>query len=232
MKDSTAAIAVRDASTLPVPLRNALAGWATSPKRCYGSLPVLRVDRILKLEDSPTLLQIKTHIDEEQALMAVTLAIDELSDFVNIGTKMTPIQKAMAAKLVLGRFWYFRMEDIKGCFYDRLTKERVFTLDGQTILRWLGEYDLERDRACEDEAVAEKSKAEAKGGVSYDEWLSALESAASKGDTGAKDTLDTHRKLMEDLRKSPTEEQLRKKEMDFRIFKHNYLKTRVRDKNI
>lgn len=186
---------------------------------------MLSAGKIIRRE-SPTLRQIREYKDDAQLLMIISMAINEICDFVNVGVKMSPSQVAMTAKLVASRFWYFKMEDIKSCFYSRLTTEKVYTLDGQTIMRWLGEYDLERDNACEDAAVADKGEAEAQGGVSYNDWLAALKAEAASGNKNAAESLAMHNRLLEDLRNSPTEEQLRKKEIEFRIFKHNYLKSK------
>lgn len=209
---------------LPAETRIRMKEWRESPRKSYDSLPDVISHKEILESDSPTLSQIRRHVGAENAEFVVSMAIEDVNRMFRRDRRMEDCDIVFTAKAILRRYWYLKPEDIKKCFNGRRPKQ--FVLEGDSFLSWLGEYDLERDNACEEAAMADKAGAEAQGGVSYDDWLAALKAEAASGNEKAAESLEAHNRLLADLRHSPTEEQLRKKEMDFRIFKHNYLKSK------
>lgn len=210
-----------DFKNLPAKTQDMLKEWRLSPKKSYDSLPTLRVDKILS-NDSPVLAQIKNYVGEPNAIMAISIAIEEVANLVNVGKEMSPRQVATTAKMILKRFWYFKMEDIKSCFYSRITEEKIYTLDPSTLLRWLGEYDLRRDNTCEDLAEREKREDSAKQATTYNAWVDALKQRAQSGDKEAQETLDSHLDFKARLSRCKSLSEEREKEIQFRIFKCKY----------
>lgn len=192
--------------------------------RCYESLPTtISQSEIIRL-DAPLLSNIKNYVGEANAIMVLSLAITEISDLVNVGKQMSETQIAKTAKQILKRFWYLKVEDIKKCFHEKITNEKLFTLDGQTIIRWLGEYDLKRDNVCEDIATNEGKKQDSSTGtISHSVYLAMLEAKANAGDESAKKTLAECQKRA----KSLTPDDIRKRETEYWLYKYKYLK----DKN-
>ena len=75
------------------------------------------------------------------------------------------MQIAMTADVILQRFWYLKLEEIKKCFRDAIVNEKVYErLDGSVFLGWLLKYDMERTdiamQISENEAKAQVAESE------------------------------------------------------------------------
>jgi hypothetical protein len=70
-----------------------------------------------------------------------------LQDFFNVTVKMNPAQIAETAEIILEKFYFMRLDEIKLCF--RRAKagdygELYNRLDGSVIIGWLNLYDRQR----------------------------------------------------------------------------------------
>jgi len=70
-----------------------------------------------------------------------------LQDFFNVTVKMSPGQISETAEIVLEKFYFMRLDEIKLCF--RRAKagdygELYNRLDGSVIIGWLKQYDAQR----------------------------------------------------------------------------------------
>lgn len=211
---------------LPTLKRERLDSWRKLPSQSYETTPVLSINDIINLE-TPTLGDIKNYIDPMQAEMVIGLAINEICNFVNVGQQMSSPQKALTAKLICKRFWYFKPEDIKACFYERLTNEKLYILDGQTFLRWLGEYDLKRANACEDEAIGNNiGYKQDDNAISHAVYKKMLESKATAGDKDSIEKLSLYKRRESIKTPWPIE-----KEQEYRLFRHKYIMKKEADEN-
>lgn len=94
---------------------------------------------------TPTIAKIKNKISEADIRALLTIAVGEVCNFFNVGKNMNDIQVAMTVDLIIDRFWYFKLEEIKYCFRRAMMREKLFDrLDGNIIIGWLSEYDSER----------------------------------------------------------------------------------------
>lgn len=68
-------------------------------------------------------------------------------DFFNVTVKMNPAQIAETAEIIVEKFYFMRLDEIKLCF--RMAKagdygELYNRLDGSVIIGWLKQYDAQR----------------------------------------------------------------------------------------
>ena len=62
---------------------------------------------------------------------------------------MNDVQVALTADLIIDRFYYLKLEEIKLCFRNAMASGKIYDrLDGNIILGWLNEYDAQRDVNC------------------------------------------------------------------------------------
>lgn len=167
-------ITLRNKTPLPPVTIQRLQEWRKSPRLSYDSLPdVISHAEIFKSE-SPTLAQIKNRIGLAQAVMVVSLAINEVNMMFRANRRMTAEEVALTAKRIVNTYWYLKPEDIKKCFNSPRPKQ--FVLEGDSFLSWVAEYDLRRDNACEDDAHNGKALANTEGAVTYEEYKKNLPS--------------------------------------------------------
>lgn len=115
--------------------------------------------------DSPNLATIKNKASLCDAQALISLAICEVCEFYNVKQSMNDVQIAMTADVILERFWYLKLEEIKKCFRDAVVTEKVYErLDGSVFLGWLLKYDMERTdiamQISENEAKAQIAESE------------------------------------------------------------------------
>lgn len=153
---------------LPVQTKTLMSGWQTSPKNCYDSLPdVISHEEILK-SPSPTLSQISHYIDENQALIVISMAINEVNSLFRPDRRMDKLDVIATARAILRRYWYLKPEDIKKCFTG--PRPKSFVLEGDSFLAWLAEYDLKRDNACESAGIEPIEATPSEDAISFEEW--------------------------------------------------------------
>lgn len=178
----------------------------TEQENYYDSLPVPTIEQGLRLK-TPTIAQMQRLRPKSGSAIAHLLlvcAVNELAQFFNVGKTLDETQLNFTAKLIIERFPYFRLEEIKACFHRAMLREQLYDrLDGNIILRWLSQYDQERTQAAIDLSAqldAERlraASAPAPDAISFEQYIAALQAAADNGDTDATEQLVIIRKLSE-----------------------------------
>lgn len=148
------------------------------------------------------------------------MAIEDVNLMFRKDRRMEPREIALTAKRIVDKYWYFKPEDIKKCFEGRRPKQ--FVLEGDSFLSWVAEYDLQRDNACEDEAQNGKENDVVPNAISHEVYLGMLKSKANSGDKDALKILEQYQKRSKIL----SQEELRRKEADFKLYRHKYLKSK------
>lgn len=178
---------------------------------------------------TPTIAQIKNTISLTDVRALLSIAICEVCDFFNVGKNMNDTQIAVTADLILERFWYFHLEEIKYCFRRAMKYEKVFDrLDGNMILNWLTEYDAVRTeeamRISEHEELQGASKpVDSSQAISFDEYMISLRERAKTDDKAMK-LLDSIENPKPRRITFLSREERAEKEHDFKMWKmSNYL---------
>lgn len=199
-----AEIALRQKAQLPAPVAEKMSEWRLSPRRSYDSLPATTTHADIFASPNPTLSQLSRHIGAPQAEMIVSIAIENVNRLFRADRRMHPDDIAFVARRIVIQYWYLKPDDIKKCFEGRRPKQ--FVLEGDSFLSWLAEYDLQRDRACEDTAASQKSEEEksGSGAISDKVYRQILKARAEAGDEEAKQTLARYAKI--DRRRTPEEQ--------------------------
>ena len=170
----------------------------TEQTNYYDNLPTPTIEQGLRLK-SPTIAQIQLSQPESGLVTAhlrIVVAINELVQFFNVGKTMDASQLNFTAALIIERFPHFRFEEIKACFRRAMFREQLFDrLDGNIILRWLSQYDMERTQAAMDLSAqldAERVQAAslpAPDAISFEQYMATLHEAADGGDAQAAEQL-------------------------------------------
>lgn len=131
--------------TMPQAEKQAATVCSDSQMALYRSLPTGLPISTMVASQTPTIAKIKNKISEADIRALLTIAVGEVCNFFNVGKNMNDIQVAMTVDLIIDRFWYFKLEEIKYCFRRAMMREKLFDrLDGNIIIGWLSEYDFER----------------------------------------------------------------------------------------
>lgn len=142
---------------------------------------------------TPTLAKIKNEASLADARSMVALAICDLCSFLNVGKNMNDKQIARTADMIIERFWYFKVEELKFCFNRAMRTEKIFDrIDGNIILQWLEDYDVERTNVAAD--ISRERDAEwlqsSSDGLSWSEYILELKHKRDNGDKEATQRLD------------------------------------------
>ena len=130
---------------MPQAEKQAATVCSDSQMALYRSLPTGLPISTMVASQTPTIAKIKNKISEADIRALLTIAVGEVCNFFNVGKNMNDIQVAMTVDLIIDRFWYFKLEEIKYCFRRAMMREKLFDrLDGNIIIGWLSEYDSER----------------------------------------------------------------------------------------
>lgn len=149
--------------------------------------------------------------------MIISMAIEDVNLLYRKDRRMEEREIVLVAKRILKQFWYFKPEDLKKCFYSRRPKQ--FVLEGDSFLSWLSEYDLSRDNACEDDAMNGRAMEKDPDAISLSVYMEMLRAKAESGDEESQTKLKAIEARMS-IKPSPTQEELRQKEIEFKLFKH------------
>lgn len=211
-----------------MPVRKAVTDYEPSQLEFYRSLPTNCSVSTLVAAKTPTLAEIKKKVSLNDVRALLSIAVCEVCDFFNVGKNMNDIQVALTVDLIIERFWYFKLEEIKHCLRKAMMREKLFDrLDGNIIMGWLESYDAERTeeamRQSEQEAQRRQNEtAEAADAISFDEFLSKLEQRARTDKEAAK--LLAHIKDMQAQRDKALSAKEREAEKhDFRLQYYKYL---------
>lgn len=133
---------------------------------------------------TPTIAKIKNGASETDARALLYIAICEVCDFFNVGKTMNDVQVAMTVDLIIEKFWYLRLDEIKYCFRRAMCKEKLYDrLDGGIILGWLDAYDAERTEQAIDishntDIEAQQRVCPSPAGVDFKTYLAELKQRA------------------------------------------------------
>lgn len=215
---------------LPTEVSTEIRMLTTSPAKYLESLPVEKIDAE-RPSGAITLSQYKRSLTREQQLMYISLMIAEVNDFFNVKGNMNAKQIKLTAELILDNdsFYDLTLGNIKACFRQKMMTEKLYDrLDGNIIIGWLREFKSELSDYCEAakirqerESVQEQNK-DCAGPIAYNVYLEMLKHQASRGDDHAARTLA-------DIKRRPrviSEEEKRRKELDFFKYKQEYLKSK------
>jgi hypothetical protein len=95
----------------------------------------------------PSLAIIKRTKGEEASTRIVSEFIMAANDFFNVSVKMNPAQVAITSEMVIEKYYYLRVAEIKLCFRNAMFGEygEIYNrIDGSVIFSWLQKYDASR----------------------------------------------------------------------------------------
>lgn len=180
--------------------RKAVKDYAPSLLKLWQAVKPSTIYTMIK-SDSPNLATIKNRASRADAQALISLAICEVCEFYNVKQSMSDVQIAMTADLILERFWYLKLEEVKKCFRDAIVNEKVYErLDGSVFLGWLAKYDIERTNIATDISENE-DKAQANNDATlligdgqprgtYSEYKQRVLQRIEQGDEKAKEELE------------------------------------------
>lgn len=178
---------------------------------------------------TPTLAKIKNKASEVDARALLYIAICEVCDFFNVGKNMNDTQVAVTIDLILESFWHLRLEEIKYCFRRAMMREKLFDrLDGNIIIGWLREYDVERTeeamRISEQREMQQVNEtSDCPEAVSFEDYVADLRNRALKDEKAAQVLNEIDNPSPKRLNLLTNEERAQK-DHDFRIWRtFNYL---------
>lgn len=171
------------------------------PEDYYRGLQVRRIEDAI---DSPNLpvstLKNELGLDGVRAILVLT--VTEVCNFFNVGKTMNAKQVAMTVDLIIEKYFYLKLEDIKLCFRRAMYSHTAYDrLDGNIILSWLDKYDADRDEYCSLHSinVSKSRKTEDRSaaiGCSYDEYWAGQRKLAGEGDKEAIERVKQHDELV------------------------------------
>lgn len=180
---------------------------------------------------TPTLARIKNEVSLDDARALLSIAVCEVCDFFNVGKNMNNTQIALTVDLIIERFWYFKLEEIKYCFRRAMMREKLFDrLDGNIIISWLREYDAERtDEAMrlsdQDEAIRLNQSPDDPNAITLQQHIANLRQCAGTDKKAASQLAQISTVMNAPV--SPTREQQLAKKHEFETWKtFNYLITK------
>lgn len=215
--------------------RRAVADYDPSQLEFYRGIPTNCSISTMVAAQTPTIAKIKNKVSLDDTRALLSIAVCEVCDFFNVGKNMNDAQIALTVDLIIERFWYFKLEEVKFCFRRAMMRERLFDrLDGNIIIGWLREYDNERTeeamRISDQEAAQLHNQVkEAPDAVSYEKYLAGLRLRA-KSDNKAAEILHDIEHLPPQKLTLVTSEQRKQDEHDFKLFKLKY-QTEKTEKN-
>lgn len=156
---------------LPAQMQDELLKISKSPKQYYAALTPIKAETPLT-DATPTLSRIHRELGTPLAMMAVSEALMELKAWFNVKMNLNADQIAMIAEMILEVHWDLSLNDIKGCFREKMRNARLYgKLDGSDIMGWLDDYKSEcivAVQAMRDAEAREFTPSE--NAVSFDEW--------------------------------------------------------------
>lgn len=115
----------------------------------------------------PSLIAIKKELGPVVAAGLIVEELIRLQDFFVLTVKMNPAQIQETAEIILERFYFLRMDEIKLCFKNAKAGdygELYNRLDGAVVMGWLNKYDDQRT------AVVVKANKEMQVSNIYEIW--------------------------------------------------------------
>ena len=157
----------------------------------YRNLPTNLPISTMVDSPSPSLAKIKNTLSETEIRALLTIAVGEVCSFFNVGKNMNAAQIALTVDLIIDRFWYFKLEEIKYCFRRAMMREKLFDrLDGNIIIGWLREYDDERTEEAirfseQKETQLHNEPKPSPDAITFREYIGQLEARAKTDESAA-----------------------------------------------
>ena len=118
--------------------RNELANLKSS-----ASSTEVTLQQILTLKTSPALSEIKKVRGDQIALGVVVALMDECQQYFNLQQPMNKQQLLLTAELIMEKYYYLRVEELRVCFRMAMKGEfgPVYNrIDGQVFFEWILKY--------------------------------------------------------------------------------------------
>jgi len=101
------------------------------------------LQQILAAKTSPALSEIKKVKGEQIALGVVVALMDECQQYFNLQQPMNKQQLLLTAELIMEKYYYLRVEELRVCFRMAMKGEfgPVYNrIDGQVFFEWILKY--------------------------------------------------------------------------------------------
>lgn len=190
---------------LPVVEEKALIDLLTYQEEYYKGLQVRKIEDAINAPELPiSTLQTELGLDGARAILVI--AVNEICNFFNVGKTMNAVQVAITVDLIIERYFYLKLEDIKLCFRRAMYSHTAYDrLDGNVILSWIEKYDADRDEYCSLHSINENMLHKAKNkspvvGCFYDEYWNSQRELAEGGDKEAIERVKFHEDLIRKMR--------------------------------
>lgn len=151
---------------------------------------------------------------------------------------MNDKQIAITTDLILERFWYLSVEEIKSCLRKAMMNAQVYDrLDGNMIIGWIADYDAERDEEMVRLNVEEKNRYEngtpepaqqEEGALYFEEYVALVRQRAAEGDENSIKQLE----VLDQMDKRNHEIDIKAKSLSDIEFKRWYYLEYLPSKNI
>lgn len=195
---------VRQSNNLPVVEEKALTSLLNSPEDYYKGLQVRKIEDAINSPNLPvSTLKNELGLDGVRAILVLT--VTEVCNFFNVGKTLNATQAAMTVDLIIEKYFYLKLEDIKLCFHRAMYSHTAYDrLDGNIILSWLERYDADRDEYCSLHSINEGKSHNVEDrsaaiGCSYDEYWDRQSKLAESGDEEAIERVKHHKELVKTL---------------------------------
>jgi hypothetical protein len=202
----------------------------TSPTQYYQDIQPRDVIATIK-RPCATIADIKRELGIAGARAIIVIALIDVVKSLNISRNMNDVQVAKTADLIIREYWYYTIPEVKDCLQNAILNEQLYErLDVNIVMKWFKDYDIKRDEKIIGYREQEKSKLENEtkepiienGG--FETYRQRVEAKAAEGDPQAIRDLENIQTVMASSSLSP--EAQRRKEIEYRIFKANYDKSK------
>lgn len=169
-----------------------------------------------------TISHLKRGLSRDEAMLTIGIMIKEVRDWFNVKGNMNEVQIALTSEMILDHpaFYDLTLGNIKACFRQRMMSEKLYDrLDGNIIIGWLREFKSEMADYCYS-VKSEQRTDDTPDAISHEVYKEMLRARAQSGDKEASAILVEYEKRS----RIPTEEESRRKELEFFKYKTEYLK--------
>ena len=171
--------------------KTALTILKNSPIEYYNRISVRCYNDVFKSPSTEiSVIKKEFGLTKTRAILSLFI-INDIVKMFNVGKGMNDIQIATLVDDIIRNFYYFKVEDFKLCFQNARMRKAVYDrLDGNVILEWLREYDIQRAEVSEQYTINEFKQLGNSVSATYEDYLSNLKDRSESGDTEAKEALE------------------------------------------
>lgn len=150
-----------------------------------------------------SLYTIKQMVGIDAARAIVVIAVTEVVNYYNVGKTMSQEQVAITVDMIIERFGYFKIEDVKLAFRIGMYATRLYDrLDGSIMLEWIKDHDAHRDEYCSLRTRTNEIDATMDTSVlSYDEYWDSVRIRAESGNIESITLWENHVAMQNELSK-------------------------------